>query len=331
MSRFPLGKLPAALLAELLGSVPGDPRVVLGPRPGEDAAVIDMGARYLVAKTDPITFATDAIGWYAVQVNANDIVTRGAIPRWFLTTILLPGGQANEHMARGIFDQITEACRTLNVALVGGHTEITHGLDRPIVIGCMLGEVEKERLLVTGGARVGDVVLLSKGIPIEGIAIIARERRDLLAARFAPEMLDRCARFLFEPGISVVQDALTAMSVGGVTSMHDPTEGGLATGLWEMGDACGHGIQLASHERGPILPEAAICEAIGLNPWAVIASGALLLTVRPESLQAMQAAFGAAHIRLCVLGTVVEERGVLAPDGGVVMRPARDEIALLFE
>lgn len=331
MSSLPLGKLPAALLADLLGTVPTDPRVILGPRPGEDAAVIDMGDRYLIAKTDPITFAAESIGWYAVQVNANDIATRGAAPRWFLATILLPGGLADESMARAIFQQIADACRRLNIALVGGHTEITYGLDRPIVIGAMLGEVDKDRLVTTGGAQVGDVVLLTKGIPIEGIAIVARERREALEGLFEPSLLDRCANFLYEPGISVVPDAATALSVGGVTSMHDPTEGGLATALWEVADACGHGIRVEFNQPGPVLREASICAALRLDPWGLIASGALLLTVPPGSVEAMQAAFRAAHIRLFVLGAIVEQPGVFTANGSPVVRPARDEIARLFE
>jgi hydrogenase maturation factor len=125
MHILPLGKLPADLLAQLLSTLPTGPRVILGPRPGEDAAVLDMADRYLVAKTDPITFATDEIGWYAVQVCANDIATTGAIPLWFMATILLPGGRATQAMAESIFAQIAEACRALNVAVVGGHTEIT--------------------------------------------------------------------------------------------------------------------------------------------------------------------------------------------------------------
>jgi hydrogenase expression/formation protein HypE len=329
MTILPLGKLPPALLADLLRTIPTDPRVIMGPRPGEDAAVIDMGNRYLIAKTDPVTFATDSIGWYAVQVNANDIATRGAIPRWFMATVLLPGGKADEASVRVIFDQVTQACRALNIALVGGHTEITHGIDRPIISGCMLGEVDKDRLVTTGGSQVGDIVLLTKGIPIEGIAIIARERRDALADLFEPEMLDRCANFLYEPGISVVHDAATAMSVGGVTSMHDPTEGGLATALWEVADTCGYGIQIEVQAPSPVLREATICTAMGLDPWCVIASGALLLTIHPDKLEAMQAAFRAAHIQLFTLGHVIERKAVFASDGNLVTRPIRDEIAKL--
>jgi hydrogenase maturation factor len=331
MTTLPFGKLPPQLLAEAIQRLPTDPRVVVGPRPGEDAAVIDMADRYLVAKTDPITFATDAVGWYAVQVNANDIATTGAVPRWFMATILLPGGLADESLTRTIFGQIAEACQALNVAVVGGHTEVTYGLDRPIVVGCMLGEVPKDRLVTTGGAQIGDAVLLSKGVPIEGITILARERRRMLLAHFDAVTLDRCANFLYEPGISVVRDAAVALSVGGVTSMHDPTEGGLATALWELADASGHGIRLVPDQPSPFLPESALCGASGLDPWGVIASGALLLTCRADRVPAMHAAFDDAGIRLFTLGEMIERPGVFAPNGSELPRPARDEIARLFE
>ncbi len=331
LNPLPFGKLPPHLLADLIGTLPGDPRVVVGPRPGEDAAVINMGDHYLVAKTDPITFVTDAAGWYAVQVNANDLATTGAAPRWFMASILLPGGKADESMARAIFGQIRDACRALNVAVVGGHTEITYGLDRPIVTGVMLGEVAKDRLITTGGAQPGDVALLTKGVPVEGIAILAREQRAALARSFDSVMLDRCANFLYEPGISVVRDAQIATEIGGVTSMHDPTEGGLATALWELCDASGHGIRLTVSGTAPILPEAALCTALGLDPWGVIASGALLLTAKADRLAAMQAAFDQAGIRLFTLGQIVESPGVVKLDGSLLPRPARDEIARLYE
>ena len=139
---LPAGKRPHALLDQFLRRfAPSDPRLIVGPQMGEDAAVIDMGDRYLVAKTDPITFATEEIGWYAVNVNANDIAVMGAEPRWFLATILLPQGRATEALAEAIYGQIADACDQLNVVLAGGHTEITVGLERPIISGCMLGEV----------------------------------------------------------------------------------------------------------------------------------------------------------------------------------------------
>ncbi|MGH7428421.1 MAG: AIR synthase related protein, partial [Candidatus Methylomirabilaceae bacterium] len=153
MSPLPVGKLRGAFLAELLAKhVTLDERVVVGPRLGEDAAVLDMGDRYLVATTDPITFVAEDLGWYALVVNANDLAVRGATPRWFLATCLLPEGRTTEATVDALFGQLSAACRHLEVSLIGGHTEITHGLDRPLVVGTMLGEVAKDRLVTTGGA-----------------------------------------------------------------------------------------------------------------------------------------------------------------------------------
>ncbi|HVO70467.1 MAG TPA: AIR synthase family protein [Aggregatilineaceae bacterium] len=334
MGVLPVGKLPPDLLAELIPSLPGGPRVVLGPRLGEDAAVLDMGDHYLVAKTDPITFATDEIGWYAVQVNANDIATTGAIPLWFLATILLPDACATAGMARDILSQIAGACRDLDIAVVGGHTEITHDLDRPIVVGCLLGEVAKDRLVRTGGARPGDVILLTKGAPIEATAIIAREKRAELEGRFTASFLDRCANSLHDPGISVVREARLAVEVGGVTSMHDPTEGGVVTALWELADACGCGIEVDLFgDESPWLQDGeALCKAFTLDPARAIASGALLVTVAPDRLERLLAAYHRAQIPVYRLGRVGSgDPAVRDSQRGELLRPVRDEIARLFE
>ena len=186
------GKLPLELLTQLLGRIDiKDPRVVLGPRPGEDAALIDFGDSYLVTKTDPITFATDLIGWYLVQVNANDLAVMGATPRWLMVTLLLPEGTRPDEV-RAIFDQLRDACDGLEVALVGGHTEITRDLPRPIALGAMLGEVRKDRVVLTSGARPDDAIVLTKGIAIEGTAILAREAaKQLQEAGVAPELIGK--------------------------------------------------------------------------------------------------------------------------------------------
>jgi hydrogenase expression/formation protein HypE len=328
---LPLGKLPADLLATLLSRLPQDPRVVVGPLVGEDATVIDMGDRYLVAKTDPITFATDEIGWYAVQVNANDLATTGATPRWFLATVLLPGGLADAALAERIFDQLVAACADLDITLVGGHTEITYGLDRPLVVGTLLGEVEKEALVTTGGAGPGDTVLLTKGVPIEATAIIAREKHDDLLPHFGGAFVGKAAAYLTDPGISVVRDARIAVASGTVTSMHDPTEGGLATALWELAEASGHGIEVTI-DSWPLCPEgAALCTHYGLDPLAAIASGALLLTVKAADEAAITAALTEAGIAVYRLGHVAGGPISVRFQDEEMSRPARDEIARLFE
>ncbi len=325
MTTLPLGKLPPDLLARLLapiGTTP-HPRVVVGPGVGLDCAVLDFGERYLVCKTDPITFATDEIGWYAVQINANDLACSGAKPQFFLATVLLPESPDNAQLAENIFAQIQAACAGLGATLVGGHTEITYGLDRPLVIGTMLGEVAKSQLITAAGAHIGDSVILTKGYPIEAIAIIAREKLDFLKqSGLAEDFLAHCRDFLHTPGISVARDAEVALSAGPVTAMHDPTEGGVATGLWELAEASGHALDVDTRAL-PLLPEGAtLCRALNLDPLGCIASGALLLTT-PEPAR-ICAALAAAGLPAFVIGQIKAGQGVNLP------RPARDEIAKLF-
>jgi hydrogenase expression/formation protein HypE len=332
---YPLGKLPADHLARLLNRyAPSDERVVLGPGVGRDAAVISFGDHYLVAKTDPITFASQEIGWYAVHVNANDIACTGATVRWFLATLLLPEARTDEKLVDTIFAQIATACDELGAGLVGGHTEITYGLDRPIVVGCMLGEVEAGRLVRPDGARPGDALLITKGLAVEGTAIIAREKGGQMAG-VDQRLLERCRGFLYDPGISVVRDAAVAMAAGEVHALHDPTEGGLATGLRELAEAAEVGLEV-NEATIPILPETRVlCDGLGLDPLGLIASGALLLAVAPRDATAVLAALEEASIAAAHIGHVVErERGIVLR-GQTGERPlpcfARDEIAHLFE
>jgi hydrogenase expression/formation protein HypE len=333
---LPAGKLPAPLLEKLLTRfAPSDPRIVVGPRMGEDAAVFDFGDRYLVAKTDPITFATSEIGWYAVNVNANDVAVMGAQPRWFLATVLLPAGQATAELAEAIFAQMVDACTALGVSLAGGHTEITVNLDRPIISGTMLGEVLPEGLITTAGARAGDAVMLVKPVPIEGAALIALERADVLRKRGYPEQFIASAqRLLHDPGISVVAPALLAAASAPVHAMHDPTEGGVLTGLLEVARAAGVGLTVHL-DAIPLLPEgAALCREFGLDPLGTLASGALLLTVEDRAAGKLGEELASAGYPSAVIGRVTPvEGGLVALRAGErVPWPefAADEVTAIF-
>jgi len=336
MPGLPVGKLRAELLERLFDKhVHGDARVVVGPRVGEDAAVIDMGDRYLVATADPITFATEEAGWYALHVNANDLAVRGARPLWFLATVLLPEGKASEARVETLFEDLAAACAELDVALVGGHTEVTAGLPRVIVSGCMLGEVAKDRLVTTGGARVGDTLLLTKGAPLEGAAILARECGDEARRRGVPaDVIERARGLLRRPGISVVPEARLACAAASVHAMHDPTEGGVATACWEMAQAAGVGVRV-DRERIPVLSEGRVlCEAFGLDPLGAIASGSLLLAVAADEAAAVVAACRGAGIDCTAIGRITPaSEGVTLTSGGVA-RPmpcfVQDEITKVF-
>ena len=329
------GKLPIDVLGRLLGRIDlNDPRVVLGPRPGEDAALIDFGDRYLVAKTDPITFATDLIGWYMVNVNANDIAVMGATPKWLLATMLLPEGTTEGEVTQ-IFDQLSRACVDLDISLVGGHTEITYGLDRPIAVGAMLGEVQREDAVLSSGVRPGDALLLTKGIAIEGTSILAREAESSLSdAGISPDLVEKAGAALFEPGISVVRDAWIARNAGEVHAMHDPTEGGLSGGLYELAAASGVGLEI-DFESIPILPECAvICEALDLDPLGLLGSGALLAAVSPLDARTITEALSAEGISASVIGIATDEHQdvKLTTTATTIDFPrfTRDEIARFF-
>ncbi|MBC7236900.1 MAG: hydrogenase expression/formation protein [Chloroflexi bacterium] len=333
---FPTGKLPLEFLQALLARYTRhDPRLVTGPAVGEDVAVIDMGDRYMVVKTDPITFATDQIGWYAVHVNANDVATSGARPLWMLNTLLLPGKGTTPELVEGIFQQLYDAAQGLGIVLVGGHTEVTWGLERPIVVGCLIGEVAKGRLLTSAGAQVGDKVVLVKGIPIEATAIIAREKGAELRRRGYDEaFLARAQSYLHDPGISVVAAAQLAAGHPGVHAMHDPTEGGLATGLHELALAAGTGLRLDA-AAVTVLPEGArLCAEFEMDPLGAIASGALIVSVAPEEAEGLVAAYAKAGTPATIVGEILPPaKGItMVRDGRLVPLPRydTDEITRIF-
>ncbi|MCY4366864.1 MAG: AIR synthase family protein [Chloroflexi bacterium] len=318
-----LGKFPPQLLQRLLAREgTHDPRVVLGPRVGEDAAVIDIGERLLVAKSDPITFATDDIGWYAVQVNANDIACTGGVPMWFLATLLVPES-FTETQAEAVYVQVLDACTAMDVALIGGHSEVTHGIDRPLVLGTMLGEVERDRLVSTGGAREGDSIVITKGVAVEGTSVLAREfERQLLAAGLSASSLEAAREYLYRPGISVVQEARVARAVAEVHSMHDPTEGGLATGLREIAHASGMGLAVEQSSI-PVLSECEeICSLLNLNPLGLLASGCLIITLPSPQVPNLLRALEEAGINAWEVGQII------APEEGLIVIGYEGEVPL---
>jgi len=310
------GKLPPEVLRRMLKHRGAeDRRVVLGPKLGEDAAVVRIGRQLLVLKTDPVTYASDMIGWYAVHVNANDVATRGAAPAWFQATVLLPEG-TEESAVEDIFKQISKAARSLGVAVTGGHTEVTPGISSPIVVGDMHGVLDGRKPVLTSGARTGDFLVLTKGAGIEGTATIARERRAELLRVFEKRMVDRAANFLFDPGLSIVPEARLALRYE-VSSMHDPTEGGVAMGVREVAEASGRSIDLLV-DNVNVFPETRrICRKYGIDPLGLLGSGALLATFAPEKAEAYADACDRKGIEARVVGRVVKGKGrSMAISGG---------------
>ena len=328
--RLPAGKVPPEVLEEIvfkrLGVESGD--VLLGPSKGEDGAVVRVGGEVIVSSMDPITGAVERLGWLAVNINANDVATFGIKPRFFSSCILLPSG-AESGVLREICDQIDSAAKKLGIAVIGGHSEVTPGLKHPIVVGYALGVAEDGRYVTSGGAEAGDVIILTKGAGIEGTAILASERRERLSKELGEEVVKAAESFY--DLISVVEDALTAFKAGGVTAMHDPTEGGVAGGIHEIADASGLGFEVFE-EKIPVAPETSmICSYFNVDPLQLIGSGALLISVKPEYAGKVLDALESRGIRASKIGRFLpdpEKRVLVRGDGRVaeLVRPVSDHL-----
>jgi hydrogenase expression/formation protein HypE len=298
---FEVGKIPPEILARTVYSHTGvrNPRLLLGPGIGRDIAALKNDP-ILILTTDPITGTSTRIGEHSVYINANDIATAGARPVWYLCTILLPPG-SNERTLSDIMKGIDRASRKLGITVARGHTEATRGLKRPIIAGFMIGE-RRGSLLRAEDARVGDLILLTKTAGIEGTAIIASDYVQRLK-RIPLQALTR-ARRLSEQ-INVVKEALIMSKIPGVRVMHDPTEGGVINGCWELGEASRLGMEVWT-DRIPIAEETRIiCSSLGLDPLKLMSSGCLLAAVAPGSIDRAILALRRIRIRATVIGRML--------------------------
>lgn len=330
-ANLPAGKLPQEFLEALLERfIRKDERVLITAGIGRNAAVIEFGGKLLVAKTDPITFVAADAGLYLLRVNANDIACMGGQPRWFLATLLFPEGKATPALVEKTFAQINSACRRLGVTLCGGHSEITYGIDRPLTIGVMLGEVKREKLVRPENICIGDAVAISKGLGIEATSIIAREKRSELEQEYGPRVVKRCLKYLDKPGLSVLAEARAATQIPGIHALHDPTEGGLNAALHELAKAAGVGFEI-DVEAVPMPTEAKLlCDHFQLDILSIISSGALLACGTEAACQKLVTACHRQHLAAEIIGRVVPGADGLHYRHGrkrhPIPLPRRDEI-----
>ncbi len=328
--KLPAGKLPPGLLEKLIFRHLGIPRkeIEVGPSLGVDGAVVRIGDRCLVSSMDPITGALERIGWLAVNINANDVATFGVRPAFFTSCLLLPEN-ASEAIVLTICRQIDSGARKLGMAVIGGHSEITPGIAVPIVIGCCMGMTEKGRYVTAKGARAGNDLILTKSAGMEGTAILAADRRSLLGEKLGTSTVKRAAAFFRR--VSVVEDALLAFGTGGVTAMHDPTEGGVANGIHEMADASKKGFRVFEDRISIAEETKRICGCFGIDPLQLIASGSLLISAEEGSSDGIVNVLRRNGIAAAVIGRFVSsprKRSIVRRDGSEVelVRPASDHL-----
>ena len=323
------GKLPTDLLERLLRHTSRSAGLSVGPEPGEDAAVAP-GAGTLVITADPITFADERIGAYAVAVASNDIVAMGGTPAYLTTTILLAPGTNEEELER-IFIDIESACRKVGILWVGGHTEVTRVVRRTVVCGQAVGFLSGPPLR-TGGARPGDRFCMTKWVGLEGTTTIARRLPGESLAVLGTRAFDEVLGWLDAPGLSIVEEG-RALNGFALSSGHDPTEGGIAMGVQEICRRSSTG-GVVRYESLPIREETRrLCGRFGLDPLGLLSSGVFLFTAQPDVADQACSELTARGIPCSIIGEVLAAgEGVWLEQGGA-RQPLRaseqDEIVKL--
>jgi hydrogenase expression/formation protein HypE len=330
--KLPVGKISKDVLTKYVFTCLGIPsdRVLKGPLIGEDAAIIDLGDRVLIAKANPITGAVEKIGWLSVHVNANDIAARGASPLWYLSIVLLPEG-ADEALLETIMKDQHKACCELGVCVVGGHTEVAPDLNRPIVSGFMLGEADKDHFITTGGAQVGDHIILTKGVGIEGTGILAADLGHLLVSDVSEDLLSRAIDLL--DLVSVVPEARIATKIG-AHSMHTPTEGGVLNGLLEIAEASGKGFRIYEDRLLVREETAKICAVLNIDPLRLLSSGSLLIVTDPELSSELIRLLKLSDIHATVIGEITSDSYLVVHRNGyveTVLDVVQDELFRILE
>lgn len=302
--------------------------VLVGAGVGEDCAVMQLAPdEVFVLSTDPITGTEKDIGKLAIQITANDLASAGAQPVGVLLTVLLPPS-ADEAQIRQLAKEVDEACQELRIQVMGGHTEVTAAVNQPLISVTGVGKVKKGCLVTTGGAKVGDDVVVTKWIGIEGTSIIAKEKEAELLSRFSRAFVKVAKDF--DKFLSVVPEAMTAVEFG-VSAMHDVTEGGIYGALWELAEAAGVGLEI-DLKAIPIRQETVeICECFRLNPYQLISSGCMLMTATDG--RGLVRALQKEGIQAKVIGRCVEGKAKKVMNGEDVAyleRPKVDEVYKIY-
>jgi hydrogenase expression/formation protein HypE len=331
-SRLSLGKLPPRVMEKYLFGMTGarSARIVVEPSLGLDFGVVRLGGggkgRYLIVSSDPITGVRERAGWYAVNVSANDVATSGRRPEFMQSVILLPE-EATELDVGRLASEMHKTAEGLGIAIVGGHTELSPGLHRPIVVTTAFAVADS--YVTAAGARAGDTLMMTKTAGAEGTAILGTDARfnkglERETVTGAASHFDR---------LSVVGEAAAAYETGVVHAMHDCTEGGVLGALYEMATASGLGLEVAEKDIPVSKETRRICSALGVDPLKLISSGTLLIAVKRGEEEVVSEAVASVGSRATAIGRFRKGKVVVTRDGmkEEVTGPPSDEIWRLHE
>jgi hydrogenase expression/formation protein HypE len=294
--------------------------VLVRPGIGEDCSVLDYGEYACVVSTDPITGASSEVGRLAVHISCNDVASNGVEPVGLLMTIMAPEGTTLEEIQE-IVRQAAEEAASLNVEIIGGHTEITGAVNRIVVSTTAIGKAPKEKVVNSSGARIGDKILLTKWAGLEGTAIIAYDLASRLEGKIDSKVLEEARSFMKH--IGVVREGIIGGELG-ASAMHDVTEGGVLGALWEIAEASNVGIRVY-RDRIPLREETRlICRELGIDPLKLISSGCMIITCSNSN--EMMEALRKENIPVAEIGEVVPgERVLVDGDKEVPVNPPESD------
>lgn len=321
-----IGKVPNELLEKIVfGNIRTKrDEVLVRASIGEDTAVMDLGGDLCVLSTDPITGATKELGALAVHVSCNDAATKGAEPVGLLLTILCPENTSEDELEL-VMKEAGKAASEINVEIIGGHTEVTDAVNRMVLSTTVVARMKRQDLYTYESIKVGDKVVLTKWIGLEGTHILASELSESLSQSLSQEEIGEA----IELGkyLSVVKEGLVAKEYG-VKYMHDITEGGIYGAIWETGKAIEKGIEIFEDALPVKDVTLKVCDQLRVDVRKLISSGSMIMVVPAQNSRALVKRLEEMDIKATEIGHVTSG-GIHSIKNGqktIIKSPGSDEL-----
>ncbi len=284
----------------MLGSI-GKGRMVVAPSIGVDVGVTRSQGKYIVSSSDPITGTVKRIGWHAVNVSANDVATSGIMPDALSVVGLFPR-KHSLRMINSVMGEIHNTAKSLGIMVAGGHTEITPGLGKPIIVVTCFGSGKE--FVTSADSKPGDSILLTKTAGIEGTSILA----GMKAAKSRLTSVQRSKAMRLIKKLSILGEAKIAFGTGRVHAMHDVTEGGVIGAVMEMSLASQLGFELEKSAIPVDLATKTICDVFSVDPLRLIGSGSLLIACPRKYEEDVRGALLQKRIKCTIIGRFLPEK-----------------------
>ncbi|MFC1981140.1 AIR synthase family protein [Chloroflexota bacterium] len=320
-----IGKISPEIFNELIFPRLGakSDHVLVGPQHGVDVGIAEIGDKAVSFTTDPVfivpEYGWERAAWFAIHIIASDSVTCGLKPRFLSIDLNLPMEMTKEQL-KIMWDTMHQQCERMGISVICGHTARYENCHYPMVGGAtMVGVGEKDEYVTPKLAGAGDKIIITKGPAIEATGIFATMFPQLIEREFGADFSQRAQEIFYK--MSVVDDAMTAVGAGvrenGITAMHDATECGIWGGLYEIAQAAGTGVRV---EKEQIVVEECvteICQHFGIDPYASISEGTLIITCREHKARGVVDALSRRGIASSIVGELTKiEEGMVLVEGG---------------